>query len=328
MVLIINESTILLYNFVLILVNLMDPSKSDNTNFADPINSTDLNEQVVWVMKPIGWNLTQIVSNQDLLAKFDEQKQKDPLLKLCYSGRLDPLACGLIPILTNRQKAERELFRNMGKTYQFKLLIGPGGFNSLKTDTYDIMGLRVGSQDKNEKFDAVGLNQRVCRIKGMKTQKYPPYSSKTVSSEHYDNKKKALWFLAQKNQLPKNLPERDITVHNIKVLNIDICVDPIDLLATIKSRIETVKSPNFRQTEIIPQWETMLNNIAEQNLQQDDDNQSMFTIVEMTANVSTGSYIRGFCNSIGGVAFDIMRTSVGSKNVEYMKDPFKFEIIE
>ena len=55
--------------------------------------------------------------------------------KKSYAGRLDPMAHGLLLVLTNEHCLAQNSFHNFNKVYKFEILIG------LNTDTHDILGI-------------------------------------------------------------------------------------------------------------------------------------------------------------------------------------------
>ena len=101
--------------------------------------------QVVWVFKPIGWNPADCVVEYLRL-------NKDTLLnkKIAFAGRLDPIACGLLPlIITDKnenkdRQNKKESLQSSYKTYRFSLISG------LKSDSFDIMGI---TEKRDKPFD-------------------------------------------------------------------------------------------------------------------------------------------------------------------------------
>ena len=79
------------------------------------------------IYKPIGVTPVQLVEKYKKENSIDE--------KVSFAGRLDPMASGLMIILTNEHCLQQNNFHNFSKIYEFKIAIG------LSTDTYDILGL-------------------------------------------------------------------------------------------------------------------------------------------------------------------------------------------
>ena len=77
--------------------------------------------------KPIG------ISCGDFIKKFNFDK-------MAYVGRLDPMAHGLITILTDEDVKQMVVFMKRSKTYIFKFIIG------INTDTDDVLGIHNNDQ--------------------------------------------------------------------------------------------------------------------------------------------------------------------------------------
>lgn len=237
---------------------------------------------VVWINKPIGW------TPKDCIVEY--QKQNNITTKIAFAGRLDPMAHGLLPLIIHEGdvKKVQEIKENLQgsyKTYQFKIIMG------LESDSYDILGL----VKKRMIVDDLDLN----KVKDLKVQEFPPYSSQKAFSERY-NKRVPLWKMAKEGEVPKEIPKREINVENIFVLGKEE-VSNDDILKTVKDRIKLLRDNTFRNEEIVLCWDQLMGKPC------------TFTVYHLEARVSTGTYIRSICNLLGGVAYDIYRTSIGNK---------------
>ena len=226
------------------------------------IQSSGLN--VTWVFKPIGWNPTDCIRKLQKLDKFKGQK-------LAYAGRLDPMACGLMPLIKNTGVKERDNLQNSYKTYQFNSIIG------LKTDTYDILG--IPEVRENHEFNVLDLNtvlSQIGKLTQIREQEYPPYSSKSVYSDHH-GKMVQLWRLAREGLLPNQLPKRDINIEYIKILD-HFTLTSNELLEIIQKRILSLaKKTDFRQQIILEKWKKLLSD------------EMKFSVVHCEAKVSVGT---------------------------------------
>jgi tRNA pseudouridine55 synthase len=54
---------------------------------------------------------------------------------MTYAGRLDPLACGVLVVLTGEDVHSKEQFLGLDKQYEAEILFG------FETDSYDILGI-------------------------------------------------------------------------------------------------------------------------------------------------------------------------------------------
>ena len=248
--------------------------------------------EVIWTFKPIGWTPKDCILYLKKISKYEDKK-------LSFAGRLDPMAYGLLPIIADDIQNQKQLeLINSYKTYQFKFI------PNLQSDTYDILGI----VNKSNNFTSINLEE----IKNMKKQNYPAYSSYCVFDNHY-NKKVPLWKLAKENRLPEVMPERDIDIQNIEILSSKV-IDKDKLLDNVYMRLDKLLNKSgFRYDEILNCWK---------NLELEHE----YEVYHLEATVSSGTYIRGISNSLGGVAYDIFRTKVKDKCINPTVDPFEFKI--
>jgi tRNA pseudouridine55 synthase len=225
---------------------------------------------------------------------------------MTYAGRLDPMASGLLLILTGDETKNKEKYLKLDKEYKFEVLFG------FATDTYDLLGIPkvnnfLRSSDlrgpvparpfKNysplEFRNAILYNLKF--FTGKFIQKYPIYSSKTV-------KGKPLFTYARSGE-DVETPEREVDVKNFKFIKLRK-IDNKKLLENIEKRIKKVQG-DFRQEEILKIWREKL-------MERKD-----FYIVNFKIKCSSGTYVRGIANSLGeklnvpSLAFSIKRTKVG-----------------
>lgn len=226
-------------------------------------------------------------------------KNKIPLdIPMTYAGRLDPLASGLLIILSGEECKNKEKYLNLDKEYQFEVLFG------FKTDTYDILGKVLDIESKAlSRGDLEKLIKKNLKyFKGKIIQKYPMYSSKTIDG-------KPLFAYARENK-EVDIPEREVWVKSLKYLNLKK-VSSKNLLQKIEKRINKVGG-DFRQKEILKIWEKELNN---------EKMPKRFFIAFFKTRVSSGTYIRSIANMLGekisipSLAFSIKRTKVGKYSI-------------
>lgn len=65
-------------------------------------------------------------------------------VKMTYAGRLDPIASGLLIVLTGDKVHEKESYLGLPKTYECVALLG------VATDTYDVLGIPAGDPPLEE----------------------------------------------------------------------------------------------------------------------------------------------------------------------------------
>src|SRR3989344_5164686 len=69
----------------------------------------------------------------ECLYRYKESHIKSKDTKMTYLGRLDPMAEGVLLVLTGNTR-DREKYLSLDKTYEFEVLWG------IESDTYDILG--------------------------------------------------------------------------------------------------------------------------------------------------------------------------------------------
>lgn len=236
------------------------------------------------IYKPIG------KTPLDMLGDIKEKKKS-------YAGRLDPMAHGLMLILTNEHCLMQNEFHNFDKQYKFDILIG------FSTDTSDILGFLKNKTtrffDKNTSPKKNTICKIIKEIIGQQYQYYPPYSSVRIN-------KKPLWFWAKNNMLDNiTIPGKFITIYSLDLIFINK-ISGVDLKKQILKKLAMLgdRQNCFREREIIEQWENV-------------DFNDYYTTITLDTYVSCGTYIRELSNLIcsklmtNGLCLDIYRDMVG-----------------
>lgn len=223
-------------------------------------------------------------------AKHKEYKD----LPITYAGRLDPMASGVLILLAGEETKHKEKYLALDKEYEFEVLFG------FTTDTYDILG-KV-TQISHGLFEGLegAIKSNLKYFTGKFTQKYPPYSSKTVAGKPM--------FEYSRNDIAVEAPEREVNVKSLKLIKMRI-IKSKKLLENIEKRIRKVKG-DFRQKEIIKLWQKNLNH-----------RETKYAMAYFKIKCGSGTYVRGIANSLGekisipALAYSIKRTKVGKYKV-------------
>ncbi len=228
--------------------------------------------------------------------RADNPRYKD--VKMTYAGRLDPLAEGELLILLGDECKNKEKYLNLDKEYEFDILFG------FATDTHDILGLPANhlALQALSDYDVAGHQGKVERflesIKGKQTQKYPPFSSKTVGG-------KQLFELAKTGKLrQEEIPEREIEIYETEFIK-SHCLSGRDLKSEIFKKILAVRG-DFRQEETLQKWNEILSEHMEEQ----------FLVSKIRIRCSAGTYVRVIANNlgkkigIGALALNIKRTKI------------------
>ena len=159
----------------------------------------------------------------------------------------------------------------------------------METDSLDILGI--------PKFLPSDFKYKNV-FKGKFKQKYPRYSSKVISM---DGKSKPLWWWEKQGKLKEcMIPEKEVEIYDIEKINEKNYTSKVlmEIIINRISKLSEVNRKKFRYNEIKDKWGELL------------DINKNFKILNYRANVSSGTYIRGICQKMGGVAFDINRTNI------------------
>jgi len=212
---------------------------------------------------------------------------------LSYAGRLDPMASGVMLVLSGDANKEREKYLNLNKDYSAEIIFG------VSTDTYDILGL-ITTMSKVP-FDMVDIEKKVTEkmqeMKGTFSQKYPEYSSKPVDGQPL--------FMHARAGKRVSVPSHDVTVYDAGLTSVKL-INTTELLSRIERQVNDVKG-DFRQADIISMWKEKLT----------QTNAKAFVVAEVDLSVSSGFYVRQYAHDIGQMlevpacALSILRTRVG-----------------
>lgn len=273
-----------------------------------------MKDQVIKVYKKVGETPLDCIN---IIKKNDPQLISTPMT---YAGRLDPLAEGVLLILTGDECHNKDEYLKLPKEYEIEILFG------FATDTYDVMGKIIKQkgvtkeEDKNssdiedvvlEESDhenlydnfAIKIKKTLENFTGLIKQSYPPYSSRPVNG-------KPLFMWAREGKLDEiEIPEHNVLVEKIETIE-ENSYSGIELLNKIKEDIEKVKG-DFRQQEIIKIWENELKNKEKEK----------YLSFKLRISCGSGAYMRSIANDIGetlgvpALALKIIRTKVGDYSI-------------
>ncbi len=216
-------------------------------------------------------------------------KKHYPDTKICYTARLDPMARGIIPVLFGDECKNMHLYTNLSKTYEVKVMIG------YKTDTDDVLGILENSQNKYTiTLDDIVLNYKSyfeVENEITITQKYHYFSTKALlaRSKHKDT---------------ETTYTHNVTLFTSKIIDSGE-LDFKEWISECITIIEKVdKTKDFRQKEIIEQWQKIKNTNMKINY------------ITLQLHVGSGFFVRQFIRDISDtigiplMCYDIYRTSI------------------
>ncbi len=221
--------------------------------------------------KNIGESMLNVVD------RFKQEYKLDKNDKIAFAGRLDPIAHGIVRLLSGEDRKHMDMMCSHDKIYTFDVI---EGFN---TDTYDILGLVNNICEYKENiFDMEKIIE----------QEYPIYSSKTVD---INGRMVRLWDAAKNNMLNNiKIPTKTVKIYYVKKISCDE-FNSEELYNIIENIINTVCG-DFRQKEILDKWKCLLLT-----------NKKTYKINHYETKISSGGYVRSIAHSMGGIAMNICR---------------------
>lgn len=224
----------------------------------------------------------------EALEFFRNTERISPEIPITYAGRLDPMASGVLILLSGDDVHKKEAFLDLPKTYEAEILFG------VKTDTYDVLGLITGIG--SEALSPQALIDILKKLEGTFDLPYPPYSSKPVEG-------KPLFVWAREGKLQDiQIPQRTMSFSNIVIEN-EQEINSDELKKSVVNKIIKVRG-DFRQKQIVDNWTTS-------NLP------PALPLISIKLSCTSGSYIRSFAHlagektGTGAILYNLKRTSVG-----------------
>lgn len=205
---------------------------------------------------------------------------------MTYAGRLDPMAEGLLLILIGDECKQKERYLGLDKEYEVEVLFG------MTSDTYDTLGVVKATSDAEFNMPPNLAKINLKKYVGAFTQPYPAYSSKTVNG-------KQLHELARADELPDDMPTKEVQIHSVKVLGTST-IEAADLKTRVLANLTKVTG-DFRQPEIKESWAAI---------------QGSSLVLLIRVNCSSGTYMRSLAHRIGqdagcgALALSIRRTKI------------------
>lgn len=198
-------------------------------------------------------------------------------LKATHTGTLDPMAEGVVIVLTGEDRLRKSEYSQDLKTYEFEIIFG------VSTDSHDLLGL---TQEITEhQLDIEKMFQLVLKelphFLGKQKQVQPAFSAQRVEG-------KSGFDLATENKT-FNQTINDIEIHSIVVQK----KSEVLLNAFEKKLIEKINliEGDFRQSEILARWKKTIKKLGENSIVK-------LPILTLQATVSKRTYIRAITRDL------------------------------
>jgi tRNA pseudouridine(55) synthase len=222
--------------------------------------------------------------------------------KACPTGRLDPMAKGVMIYLVGDKTKESDRYMfNTTKIYEFDIVCG------FSTDSCDCMG---SVTDSNTDYPE---DNYATMIDNIRSGKYMEYVQTTPSCSAYKARSKItgekhpLWMWKHLGRLDEvDIPQTDIKLNRLDILS-ETTISLGRYIDTITHDISNVTSFNTGNLRgIIDQWIDI----------KEKSPDTLLKIIRCEAEVPSGTYIRFLADTIGkdaGIpshAYDITRTKI------------------
>ena len=215
---------------------------------------------VITDYKPIG------ITCGDFIKKYKDEN-------IAYVGRLDPMAHGLITILTGKDVKNMEEYQKKAKIYKFKFIMG------MNTDTDDILGIHT-INNKEDQTTLETVIEYINSFPNQYNQKYHSFSSFKIAKRNDKGKRKPLWWWTVNNYHIEEIPEKKVKIYEKKISKIELR-DGENIRAEFLAKISKIEDNKFRKEETILQWKEM-------------DFGYKYNEITAIFSVSSGFYIRQF----------------------------------
>jgi len=242
---------------------------------------------ILAVDKPAGW--TPLQALEALRARRPELAG-EPMV---YAGRLDPMAEGVVLVLTGADRFDLPTHLRHDKEYQTTFLFG------VHSDTFDALG-RLGPA--RAPATPATCRAAVEALVGVHRLPLPAWSA-------YKVRGRPLHAWANEGRLGEvELPERDMTVRSVEGVKATE-VQAADVVDEVCERIARVRGA-FRQADAVADWTRLAAEGAP------------LVRVSATITVSSGTFIRALGNAVGerlgcgGLLYALRRTRVGPYTLE------------
>ncbi|ADO67104.1 putative tRNA pseudouridine 5S synthase [Cafeteria roenbergensis virus] len=200
---------------------------------------------------------------------LDKIKIKYPLERYTFTARLDPMACGIIPLIDKQQFKNVNSYLKTDKTYQVRIILG------LSTDSDDVLG-KIQNMNPYY-FDKIDV-----------TKFFPYFEKNNITFEqkyHYFSSKRIYNRYKNKKDIEQTHP---VTIYKSTVISHGTIYMKQWLTQVIYDINKVDKTQNFRQDEILDQWNKI--NCYSEN--------KILTYIDVELDVSSGFFVRQFIRDV------------------------------
>ena len=223
---------------------------------------------IIPVFKPLG------ASSHQLAASIGKARGE----KATHTGTLDPMAEGVLVVLTGEDRFKKSELADTKKTYDFSMLIG------VSTDSHDLLGLSTKIADKLASLEEIveRMTTILPDFTGQQTQEQPLFSAGRKDG-------KSLFEFGAEGQEVDTLPTNTITISSLDILTVQV-LPLAQIEREITQKIACVTG-NFRQEAILSDWKKTLKTLKSNAITQ-------LPHITFRTTVSKRTYIRGIVRDL------------------------------
>jgi len=225
---------------------------------------------IIPIYQPLG-------SSTHLLARKIGEIYKT---KATHTGTLDPMAEGVVVVLTDQDRFLKSTLSDWQKTYEFKIVWG------VSTDTHDLLG-KIETEDLAVQPDMHALEDIQTTFLGPQLQEIPTFSAKRSQEVQFSN----------------------ITIFDLAHTSTQL-ISAQEIVVQLNQVIPKLTN-DFRQESILKNWHNWFKTLPNQE-------KTQLLITTHTARTSKRTYIRGLVRDLSikikipATTFHINRTANGS----------------
>ncbi len=201
--------------------------------------------------------------------------------KTTHTGTLDPMAEGVVVVLSGDDRFNKDKYSAWKKEYYFEILFGAA------TDSYDLLGLttkdNIWYPTQTGKDLVEKIRPKLANFLGRQSQMIPSFSAKRIYGQSY-------FDLAKANNKPPS-KSQEIEIFELEVLAYQD-ISAVKLKKGIEEKIGLVKG-NFRQAESVTSWEEYFQKLPSST--------ATLPVLAFRATTSKRTYIRALVRDLSAV---------------------------
>lgn len=237
---------------------------------------------VIPVWQDIGQSSHQIASQ---IGKRYNQKAT-------HTGTLDPMAEGVLVVLSGEDRFLKSDVTWSTKEYIFEVLLG------ISTDTHDLLGLITQQSNKRVEGIKAKVTDWTHQVSGKYLQTIPAFSARRINGT-------SSFDIAKQDISQLELKTEEVTINTLE----RVSVQEGKLISLLQDKVNAIRSirGDFRQKNIYTQWRTLL----------DESEPQLHQTLRFKLNCSKRVYVRGLVRDLGeylnipAVTLSITRTKNG-----------------